>query len=471
MFLNYIDIKKPKATLKNLIILFYIYMIIEGMLRKWLFPIFNKEIYFLKDFFLIFIYSFALKHNFLFEKKISKFFIFFGVITLFFGSFGYSFNQIEILSFILGSRSYWLFAPLFLIIIHVFDFEDFKKFVKINLYFIFPYYILILLQSYYPFDSIINSGYIYKVQNPERPSAYFTYTTQNTYYFLFLLSCYFSYSISQKFISNKKFFLLIILNFCMMGIIILLKSRASYVFGIAIILYSFYITLFVKQDNILKLKKLIIVLIITPLSFNLNSTLFENQYNFSVERINTDSVRNNNLLKNSPELEIKLFKINFKKNILDFNVEHSTINVYDFCIKNSSICRVINGIYYLSSINSSTKFGEGIGSGSALVTYINKEKKFNLGEAENHRNLKELGYLFGNVFILTKYFLVVFLNFMFFFTNKIKNKLFYFPFLVFVSVAFLIAPITYTTSFISFICWFALGLITTSLDKNKNKII
>ena len=46
MFLNYIDIKKPKATLKNLIILFYIYMIIEGMLRKWLFPIFNKEIYF-----------------------------------------------------------------------------------------------------------------------------------------------------------------------------------------------------------------------------------------------------------------------------------------------------------------------------------------------------------------------------------------------------------------------------------------
>ena len=145
--------------------------------------------------------------------------------------------------------------------------------------------------------------------------------------------------------------------------------------------------------------------------------------------------------------------------------------MYDFCIKNSSICRVINGIYYLSSINSSSKFGEGIGSGSALVTYINKEKKFNLGEAENHRNLKELGYLFGNVFILTKYFLVVFLNFMFFFTNKIKNKLFYFPFLVFVSVAFLIAPITYTTSFISFICWFALGLITTSFDKNKNKII
>ena len=101
------------------------------------------------------------------------------------------------------------------------------------------------------------------------------------------------------------------------------------------------------------------------------------------------------------------------------------------------------------------------------MTYINNEKKFLLGESENHRNLSELGYLYGNVFILTKFLMVIFLNFIFFFTNKVKNKLFYFPFLVFVSVAFLIGPITYTTSFISFICWFSLGLITTSFDKKN----
>ena len=198
MLLNYIKNKNPKSILKKLVISFYIYMIIEGMLRKWFIPIFNKEIYFLKDFFLIFIYFFAIKHNFFFEKKISKFFVIFIILTLFFGSFGYSFNKIEILSFLLGSRSYWLFAPLFLVIIHVFNFEDFKKFIKINLYFILPYYVLILLQSYYPFDAFINSGYKSIVQNPERPSGYFTYSTQNTYYFVFLLCIYFSYFHGSK---------------------------------------------------------------------------------------------------------------------------------------------------------------------------------------------------------------------------------------------------------------------------------
>ena len=76
MLLNYIKNKNPKSILKKLVISFYIYMIIEGMLRKWFIPIFSKEIYFLKDFFLIFIYFFAIKYNFLFEKKISKFFVF-----------------------------------------------------------------------------------------------------------------------------------------------------------------------------------------------------------------------------------------------------------------------------------------------------------------------------------------------------------------------------------------------------------
>ena len=453
MVLNYIKNKNPKSTLKKLIISFYIYMIIEGMIRKWFIPIFNKEIYFLKDFFLIFIYFFAIKYNFLFEKKISKFFAIFIILTLFFGSFGYSFNKIEILSFLLGSRSYWLFTPLFLVIIHVFDIEDLKKFIKINLYFVLPYYTLVLLQSYYPFDAFINSGYKSSVQNPERPSGYFTYTTQNTYYFLFLLASYFSYCISQKIISNKKLFFLIVLNFCLMGIMILLKSRASYVFGAVIVLYSFYITLISKQITISKLKKLIIILIITPLSFNLNSVLFEYQYSFSIERFNSDRAVENPLFEYSRGVEIKIFDKN--------------VNLHDFCSKNSSICRVLNDVYYFPGIKNASKFGEGIGAGTTLVTYINNEKKFILGESENYRNLSELGYLYGNVFILTKYLMIIFLNFVFFFTNKVKNKLFYFPYLVFVSVAFLIGPITYTTSFISFICWFSLGLITTSFDKKN----
>ena len=120
MYLNNIASKKPKQRLKELVIFFYIYMILEGMLRKWFIPTLNKEIYFLKDFFLIFIYSYALKHKFLFEKKISKIFTIFIIFILFFGAIGYNFNKIEVLSFIAGARSYFLFVPLFFIVIHTF---------------------------------------------------------------------------------------------------------------------------------------------------------------------------------------------------------------------------------------------------------------------------------------------------------------------------------------------------------------
>ena len=43
MYLNNIASKKPKQRLKELVIFFYIYMILEGMLRKWLIPTLNKE--------------------------------------------------------------------------------------------------------------------------------------------------------------------------------------------------------------------------------------------------------------------------------------------------------------------------------------------------------------------------------------------------------------------------------------------
>ena len=240
MYLNNIASKKPKQRLKELVIFFYIYMILEGMLRKWFIPTLNKEIYFLKDFFLIFIYSYALKHKFLFEKKISKIFTIFIIFILFFGAIGYNFNKIEVLSFIAGARSYFLFVPLFFIVIHTFSINDIKKFVKINLYFILPYYILVLFQTYSPNEAYINSGYKSLVQNPERPSAYFTYITQNTYYFLFLITSYYSYLNCQSSLGKKKLFLSIVLIFLLMGIMILLKSRAVYVYTFAIVVYSSY---------------------------------------------------------------------------------------------------------------------------------------------------------------------------------------------------------------------------------------
>mgnify|MGYP001170586871 FL=1 len=467
MYLNNITSKKPKQILKELVIFFYIYMILEGILRKWLIPTLNKEIYFLKDFFLICIYSYAFKHKFLFDKKISKIFTIIIIFILFFGAIGYNFNKIEVLSFIAGSRSYFLFVPLFFIIIHTFSIEDIKKFVKINLYFILPYYILVLFQTYSPYDDYINSGYKSLVQNPERPSAYFTYITQNTYYFLFLITSYYSYLNCQSSLGKKKLFLSGVLIFLLMGIMILLKSRAVYVYTFAIIFYSTYINLVSNENKSLKFKKLIIILVFTPIFFIVNTSLFEKQYKFSAERINKDDYKSLSLFKEYSENEIKN---NFIIKILEKfdDTDNTYSSVRDFCSKNSSICRVINEIYFVPTLKYSSLFGEGIGAGTSMVAHLRDNQQFHLGEAENHRVIGELGYLFGTILVLLKYLFFIFLNLKFFFSKKITNKLFLFPFLIFVTVTFLIGPITYTTSFISFICWFALGILFASTNENKN---
>ena len=98
---------------------------------------------------------------------------------------GYDFNFEGILSFILGTRSYWLYAPLTLIIIHLFKQDDLIKFFEINLFFVFPYFLLTLIQHFLSDTSIINSGFNSIVLQPDRPSGYFIYTTQNTFYFIF----------------------------------------------------------------------------------------------------------------------------------------------------------------------------------------------------------------------------------------------------------------------------------------------
>ena len=189
--------------MKNILYFFFVYMILEGVLRKWFFPIFSNEIYFIKDILLIIIYALALKQNLIFNTKYSKIFVFIILLISLYGFFGYEFNKNGIVSYFLGLRSYWLYLPLTLIVINVFDKNDLIKFFKLNLYFVLPYFVLIILQAKLPESSILNSGYQGNLFNPERPSGYFTYTTQNTYYFLFLFLCFCSFILSKKNLQKK----------------------------------------------------------------------------------------------------------------------------------------------------------------------------------------------------------------------------------------------------------------------------
>ena len=182
-----------KDFIRKIIEIFFLYMIFEGILRKWIFPSFSTQIYFIKDFLLILIYITALKYNLLFKLNYTKFFTIIILLISFYGLIGYDLDKQGIVSYILGLRSYWLFLPLFLIIVHVYDEKHVINFLKLNVYSIIPYFFLIFLQSNISTSSFINSGFNGELMNPERPSGYFTYTTQNTYYFIFLFFSFCSY--------------------------------------------------------------------------------------------------------------------------------------------------------------------------------------------------------------------------------------------------------------------------------------
>ena len=229
---------------------------------------------------------------------------------------------------------------------------------------------------------------------------------------------------------------------------ILLKSRAVYVYAFVIIIYSLFFVIFLNENYKIKIKKFIFILLVTILSFSYAQKIFKNDFQFSVKRINTDTY-----------LEMTIFQVYSDKNLY-----FSNKTLGDLCKKHSSICRVINEIYFFPEISKATLFGKGIGAGTAAVSFLNKEKNFSLGEAENHRIVNELGYVIGTLFVLAKFILVLIIHILFLF--KIKQKAKFGPTLVLVSVQLLIGPITFSVSFISFIFWFCFGLFFVSLNSH-----
>jgi len=434
---NLKTLKLDSLIIKKLIYLYIFFSILEGCFRKWLFPNFYNIIFFLKDFFLLFIYIAAINNKYLLKNKIEIITYVIVFLISVYGLIGFYQNLNSIndifFSFILGVRTYWIYLPLVFLIYNLFKIEDFHKFNKINLYLVFPYFFLILLQTISSPASIINSGFNSLVMNPERPSGFFTYTTQNVYYLIFLYVCFQCYFLFNKILSKQYLFYILILNFSLISISILLKGRVVYAFFFLIFLTSLISTFFLKENKIQKIKKFLIIFVSTIFFFIVSSkVLFHEQFIFSKNRINTDTYKE--------MLFVKKFK----------NQKFFSLNIYEFCEKNSSICRIIDVLYF--SLENINLFGQGIGSGSSTVSvYLGKNKLY-LGENENHRLIAEIGYL-GVLLIFFKYFFVTFMSIIFLKRRDFRIA----PLLIFVCALTLLLNFTYSTSIISLIYWFCVG--------------
>ena len=467
-----LNFNNPSLLIKKLIIFFFFYMILEGVLRKWIFPGLSIQIYFIKDILLIIIYIIALKYNLIFQSTYSKIFIFFIIVISLFGFIGYNFNFNGIVSYFLGLRSYWIFLPFFLIITHTFNKDDLIKFIKINFYSVIPYFLIVFIQSRLPETSFLNSGYDGNLLSPERPSAFFTYSTQNSYYFLLLFLSFISYIFEKRKILLKDIIFITFVNFLLISVMILLKSRSVYFYVFMTVFYSIFFVLFSNFDRNLKLKKIFLILL-TLCTFIVSSNLFDKEYKYSEVRMNTDPTWESDFVINNKNKQLQILGIlgkKQKKDIYNYKSETAYVTVSEFCSKYSTLCRIIDDLYILPVVLKSTLFGEGIGAGTKPVVVFNKiNKSFYLGETDNKRVVMELGYGVGLLLVSFKWLFVIIFNIIALFKFRDKNKLIYIPLLFFISTQLMLGTISYTVSFISFSFWLSLGLFFSSFNKeNKN---
>ncbi len=456
-----VKLNNPSLTLKRLIIFFFFYMIFEGVIRKWIFPNFSTQIYFIKDFFLIIIYLIGLKYHLIFKSNYAKLFTVIILILSLFGFLGYDYSKDSIIYYIAGLRSYWIFLPLFLIIVHLFSKNDLIKFFKLNLFFIIPNFLLVLFQALSPESSIINSGFDGNLLSPERPSSYFTYTTQNTFYFIFLFYIFCSYVLDKKEFHAKDIIYLCLMNFLLISTMILLKGRSVYFYVFVTISYSSFFIIISNYEKKLKMIKIVLILFVSLISFNLSSNLtFEDQYEHSKIRMHSDDTKEYELV--STFKEKKISDIPILNKMID---DEEQVKIPEFCSRYSTYCRIINDLYIVPTVDKASFYGYGIGSGTKIVILLKNYQSFYLGEIDNKRIIMELGNVVGLSLVLVKWALVVILNIYAIFKFRDKNKIFYVPILVFISTQLFLGTVTYTVSFISFIFWMSLGLLFSSFRK------
>lgn len=424
---------------KNLLIIIFLYILLEGSIRKWIFPGVNFEIIFLRD--LLILYSLfygTIKRVFLFEQWQEKLLLRFSFIVLFWSIIQITFLDINFFVCLIGLRNYIIYPWLSLFIYRFLDNQSFINLIKIILFTIIPISILTTLQANLPIDHFINLQATYNldyvtyknfikdsytafvVSGVPRTTGTFSYFYGHVQYlkFLFpLVILLFEQSFIEIFSKNKIKF---IITICFLIAIIFSGARQVILYSVLIIFLYFLLKIIFDNFN-KNLKSLILLFFLLILSY----LLFPTPFNSMIERF------------------------------------------YVASLSESTVIRVFQMIHGSNESWENFVFlGNGLGAGSNIASFFFDNTRFMLGEFESDRMIGE-GGLFGIIILLIKFFISILImskTFIFF----VKEK-FIFPFIfsVYISLQLILVQITgqLTTQAITF---FSIGLFFYTLKISRN---
>ena len=147
--------QKAVKTAKQLIWAYFILLIFEGALRKWVFPDLASPLLIIRDPIAIWLLIFAWRHRlFYFNRYIIAMFVIGGFSFITAMLFGHH----NLIVAVYGIRTLILHFPIIFIIGAVFDREDVIKMARFIVYLVLPMTVLVIFQFYSPQSSWVNRG-------------------------------------------------------------------------------------------------------------------------------------------------------------------------------------------------------------------------------------------------------------------------------------------------------------------------
>lgn len=360
-------------------VLIYLFILFEGILRKWLLPGLSSVIYFIKDPIVIYIYWCAFRFGFFSRNLLSAYFI--GLLVVFFfvvGAFLLSSPE----GFVIygyGVRNYLLYFPLIFVAGKTLRRVDVYRFARITLFAAIPICVLVVLQYSSGPEAYVNKGigdddFIFMIADGVvRPYGTFTFTAGHVVYvsacFAFLVAAIFDKALFQAVFARR--FLLFGASAVSVAVMCFLTgSRSIYAYAAIVLLAALMVALIKKsQRNLLALFFLVTALVVSLLIF-----MSSDSYQILVER-NRSAVAS----------------------------------------EGSPVARAFSSLYaFTKVVDDAPLWGHGIGSGTnAASTLLRAGREqgagFLLAEDEWSRIVLEMGLPIGGLFILFRIFVLVWL--------------------------------------------------------------
>ena len=224
-----------KSHVNNVLFIIFLLLILEGALRKWIFPELSKPLFFLKDIFILYLYGYLFLKKKLPSNAWMSLAWFFAFSLYILVGIQVLLNEVPIFVGIYGWRNYVLYIPLAFLIEDYMDMASLKRIGKLFCYLSVPICIIAFIQYKSSTSDYINKNVgtenfseIFTVGNGVvRPSSTFAFTTGFVLYIgTLLIFLVYNFFLKQDKFLSKAWFIITVCTF--VTCLALSGSRGAY---------------------------------------------------------------------------------------------------------------------------------------------------------------------------------------------------------------------------------------------------